>query len=345
MNKKSLILLLSIATSLAFADSVYYDALTKGSVFNVNNTSATTTILGNITTDYDGIKGATVTLESKPSSWGTVYAGEFKKDFIFENGVIIKNNREVDKGGNTFRFEIYNGKKLTFNSYMGFDCGNKTTHYGFFSMDSNRAKVEINTNLTLSDNGQSQMWFENKVDVTYNGTDNNGRFGYTHFKNDVTLKITKDLYIQVLDLRAAANDTFGNITIDNSTLVLHVFKANSSNSGDFTFTFANANAAETLVFESIYDEINTKGVDVIFEDFGTDDKIYSARDLTTLNNVTMNGASLSSLIENGTIKVSTEKDGTIDTYVYTMATVPEPSFYAVIFGAIALGFVAYSRKK
>ena len=52
--------------------------------------------------------------------------------------------------------------------------------------------------------------------------------------------------------------------------------------------------------------------------------------------------SFKDLVADGTILVDTTKNSGY--YTYTM-TIPEPSTYAMIFGAIALGFVAYRRRK
>ena len=52
--------------------------------------------------------------------------------------------------------------------------------------------------------------------------------------------------------------------------------------------------------------------------------------------------SFKDLVADGTILVDTTTNSGY--YTYTLA-IPEPSTYAMIFGAIALGFVAYRRRK
>ncbi len=358
MNKTSLILLASLATSVTFADTEpnYYDASTNPSTFEVTNSSKDNPILVlntetggviDVPSSYDGTTGAVITAAGSPGQWGSATVGEFSNDFTFNSGIAITNN---GYGGNSFFFYLYNSSKITINSYMGYDnSGSKTTHYRFTNSDSGRGKVEINTNLTLADDWASQMWLE-AVDTTYNGTDNSGKFGYTHFKFAPTLTITKNLYIKTLDLRGASNGSFGSITINNSALTLGTFKANSSDTnGTFSFIFANTNKAETVVIDGINDEINTKAIDVLFVDFGVGDSIYSQRDLTELNSVKINGTLLSELIAKDLIDIAYDKEyiptGTEYAYVYTLVTVPEPAEWAVIFGAIALGFVAYRKRK
>ncbi len=355
MNKKSLILLLSIATTFAFATTPnYYDASTNPSVLNVSTTSATSTVLGNITTDYDGTKGNIITLESTPADWKEVYAGNFSKDFTFDNGVIIKNNRTAEKGANSFYFNLSKDAKLTINSYMGYDSGSKTTHYRFKTTDATRGQVEINTNLTLSHNTESQMWLEG-VDVVYNGTDATGKFGYTHFSSGATLTATKDLTISHLALRSLGkdiegNDTYGNLIINKATVTIGSFIINNGtvSGGDYRVEFANANSAEALVIKGVNTlaKFNDQNIALEFIDFGKDDKIYSAVDLTTFNNVTVNGTALSTLLADDTINVNAGSyDGTNYSYVYSLVAVPEPATYALIFGALALSFVAYRRRK
>ena len=56
----------------------------------------------------------------------------------------------------------------------------------------------------------------------------------------------------------------------------------------------------------------------------------------------MNGETIASLVANGILidDITMNKDF----HTYYLA-IPEPSTYAMIFGAIALGFVAYRRRK
>ncbi len=353
MNKKSLILLLSVASAFAFATTPnYYDASTNTSTFSQTTSSNTDPILDDsLTNTYDGIDKAAITVSGGMAQYQSATVGNFSKDFTFNSGITLNNTGDYD---GSFYFRITNDSTLTFKSSMGFS-GSKLIHYRFLSVDANnRGNVVIDTNVSTGDVWKTQMWFEG-VDVNYNGTDNDGTFGYTHFSTGATLTATKNLEISHLALRSLGkdiegNDTYGSLIIDKATVTIGSFIINNLNvsGGDYRVEFANANSAEALVIKGVNSvtKFNDQEIALDFIDFGKDDKIYSAVDLTTFNDITVNGTALSTLLTDGTIDVDTGSyDDVSYNYVYSLVTVPEPSTYALIFGALALSFVAYRRRK
>ncbi len=357
MNKKSLILLLSIATTFAFATTPnYYDASTNQSTFSQTTSSKSDPILDDsLTSTYDGIDKAAITVSGGMALYQSATVGNFSKDFTFNSGITLNNTGDY---GGSFYFRITNDSTLTFKSSMGFS-GSMLIHYRFLSEDANnRGNVVIDTNVSTGDVWKTQMWFDG-VDVTYNGTDNDGTFGYTHFSAGATLTVTKNLEISHLALRSLGkdiegNDTYGSLIIDKATVTIGSFAINNKVNnvpvvgGDYRVEFANANSAEALVIKGVNSvaQFNDQNIALEFIDFGKDDKIYSAVDLTTFNDVTVDGIALSTLLANGTIDVDTGSYDDVNyQYVYSLVSVPEPSTYALIFGAVALGFVAYRRRK
>ena len=84
---------------------------------------------------------------------------------------------------------------------------------------------------------------------------------------------------------------------------------------------------------------------VDFLDITTMDKgdiFYSELDLTSNEYASKIFINNKNILEYAADELSIEKSGNF--YAYTM-TIPEPSTYAMIFGALALGFVAYRRRK
>ncbi len=348
MKKLSLTLLAVAATTLAYGEK-YYTIPAAGTLFGGDTSPL---ISDTITQDNDGFTGGVVTV--KASKQMTV--GNFNRDFTF-NGIVLNNT--ADKTVN-FDFKITNGAKLTFNNQMGYDTV-KSARYAFIGNATDRGNVEINTNFfnknTTPGIGVQEFWMD-RVDVVYNGADAKGKMGYTHFFKGATLKVTKNLEISTLALRSFANiegkDTYGSLIIDNSTVTIGSFVVNNKvkvdgvdtpvKGGSYQIKFANAGKAEALVIESTSATSFNDDYEIALEfvDFGKDDKIYSAVDLTTFDKITVNGTALSTLIDTDVIVRGSNDDYS---YIYSLAAVPEPATYATIFGALALGFAMYRRRK
>ncbi len=345
MKKLSLTLLALAATTLAYGET-YYPIPADGMLFDGGTSPL---ISDTIIQGYDGFTGGVVTVEASEQ----MTVGNFNRDFTF-NGIVLNNT--ASKTVN-FDFKITNGATLTFNNQMEYGTAS-TTRYAFYG-DPNRGNVVINTTFSKSGGsmaGGQEFWMD-RVDVVYNG---GGTMGYTHFFNGATLKITKDVVMTTLAFRKStemAGDVvdFGTLTIDKSTVQVNSFTWNAGGStagkGNFFINFNDTNAAEVFAFnigDGTISSMITNDLHILFEGFGTNDKIYSTVDMVAKMDsiVIVNGSTLSSLIANGTIEVTKDSlNGTNYGYVYSLVAVPEPATYAAIFGALALGFAMYRRRK
>ncbi len=361
MKKLSLTLFVAMTVSCVFAEELkYYDASTNQNTWEMADWSNGNDLIipEAIFSDYNGSSGDAITVISNPNAWNGTTVSNFNQSFHFKDGFIINN-----KGGgwNDYQFNIYNGSTLTFDTLMQYK-GNTSIRYSFVSKDSNKAKIVINTNLTKDDggvvSGSHEMMLKG-VDVEYNGTNDDGRFGYTHFYNGSKLTATTGLYMSTLCIRTSTDTTtledgtrnFGTLVIEKVVTVNSLERNAGTETGRFTIQFNDKNVDEVFVLNSAstaeINEINENNTQILLKDFVYGDTIYSQIDLTVINNISVDGTALSTLIANGTINVVADKYGTTDyAYVYTVTTaVPEPSTYALIFGALALGFVAYRRRR
>ncbi len=114
---------------------------------------------------------------------------------------------------------------------------------------------------------------------------------------------------------------------------------------DFFIDFGENDVAQVLKIGKINESNTYNSWDLdqlIITNFGVDDQILIGQNLTKDSNkkifdiITINGLDMSQI---------DVKDMGNGYWSYSVAVVPEPSTYALIFGALALGFVAYRRRK
>ena len=204
-----------------------------------------------------------------------------------------------------------------------------------------------------------------KMNVTVNA-DCSKFANYVHFYNGSTITSDHNFALDRVYLRGSTyTETFNNkdvlvagklIVQNGATFSVDKIdiQANAKNEEHFFFCFGEGNTKETFKFtteDSIYYLSNfvTKRNDtIIFKDFLFGDSVVTHENLTSdvfkdMVLVENDGivSSFKTLVNEGKINVSTTANEGF--YTYTMA-IPEPSTYAMIFGALAIAFVIYRRK-
>lgn len=310
----------------------------------------TSTLPSDITTLYEGMNGGTFTFEFADQ---TIAVGTFTRDYVFDCDVVIKNNTSgASTDSNMWHAQFYadGSSVITFNGSFLLNSKIKT-RLDFRSSDMyNFGNAVINQKVTYSGGitlDTCEFWLEN-INLTYSAE--GAQMGYTHFVNGSTVRAKDhDLIISTLAVRGSSlikegiRDC-GTLIVDNSTVTINqLFVNNGSQDGEFRFSFANVGKAESIVFKgSLYDVSNT-AVNVLFEDFGVGDKIYSINDLAAesqKDSIFVNGESFYDMVQSGQIIAGEEILDSTSYNVYQLA-IPEPASYAAIFafGAFALALV------
>ncbi len=358
---------IALFVSAVFASSALAEYLT----LTTDNNKYTATIPDATLSTYTGFTGEVLNFDSTSAA---PIIGTFTQDFTFDSGI----NVTVNATGNiAFKFVLRNNATVTLNN--GFNItANKSFRLwaGEGYNDNNRGKLIINTTIT----GVTPLLFLFNKDVVLNPTTSTA-FSEIDFFNNSTLTVTKNVTAQIgirgtrmlydgtiskafnVDTTKKGVRSIGKIILDGTSFSATGYYQNQS--GDekdladyqhvFSIQFANENIAESFNInnsESLADKprrfsqfMTVSTFDGwLFENMNKNDTICSAYDLTSeayASKIFINDNTLAELIESGAIEVS--KDSTYN-YIYTM-TIPEPSTYAMVLGALALGFVAYRRRK
>ena len=340
--KKSIIFSLFSAVFAMSASAEYYTVPAAGEVF--------TSELSSSITSTGGMTGGQMTFQFSSSK--TV--ATITSDFVFENHVYLENTTTDTTSTNQnmyhANFTINNGAELTFNQ-ITLDAPIKT-RFGLYSSSGARGSVIMNSPLSITggvSKGLAEYWLQN-VKLTF--TSGSAYMGYSHFVYAPEV-VAKDCTLTLSNIALRNTKTIdgrvmsGTVSVNNGTVIVSALTNQNKVTSNFDFVFETQNA-ETFDFNaklSTFTDVAANPVSVEFKGMDFNDKIYSVEDLETLSNFKVNGATISSLIEDGAIKVETiMKDGAVADYIYTYA-IPEPAEWAAIFGAIALGFVAYRRRK
>ena len=247
---------------------------------------------------------------------------------------------------------IKNGATVTFN-----DVSCTSARLILKGSDTSFANAEFNKSATY------QVGF-NYANVKVN-TNCSTFSSYVHFYNGSTITSDHDFTLGRIYLRGSTyTETFNNkdvkvagklIAQNGATFTVKIIdiNANANSEEHFFFCFGEGNTKETFKFTTTETEeylsvfVTKKNDTIIFKDFLLGDTIVTHESLTSdvfkdMVLVENNGivSSFKTLVNEGKIDVSiTANEGF---YTYTM--IPEPSTYAMIFGAIALGFAFYRRR-
>jgi hypothetical protein len=139
--------------------------------------------------------------------------------------------------------------------------------------------------------------------------------------------------------------TAGTINLNGYSTSIDMLGANPSNKSayvDFVINFGENTKAQNLLIKEVAQNSAGLGSVDMFKlfindyDFNGGDRIYFGKEGLLYQCVYVNGVLLTADM--------LEKQ-TSGAYKDTFMVIPEPSTYAMIFGAIALGFVAYRRRK
>ena len=172
----------------------------------------------------------------------------------------------------------------------------------------------------------------------------NAYLKYVHvFDNSVIKANGGDVEIEAYALRQTNSSNLGKLVLSGNDITLKELYVNNTNKSGSVYVEFATDSAETIT-------IGTAGranpspnciVDFAFSGMGMGDEISINKASVALlgSKLLIDGVDVSLLIEEGLIK-----DMSTDTnFVYTM--IPEPAEWAMFFGAVALGFVIYRRRK
>ncbi len=177
---------------------------------------------------------------------------------------------------------------------------------------------------------------------------------YTHLCYGAVLDLQTDVQMNKLATRSSkdnassSGDYAGTVRLNGNTLTITSIDMNVEGGhlhGNLLVDMAGVGSEfiATSTGANIYFNRANGFTDyyVEFINFDTDDKILFRKELSSdqLARLSINGLSGSD------IQHTTEVIDTITYHSYYVVAVPEPAEWAMIFGAIALGFVAYRRRK
>ena len=196
---------------------------------------------------------------------------------------------------------------------------------------------------------------------------------YTHFCKGTNVIVNNStVNIATVALRSCgADNSWGSITANKSDVIIGTLQSQyitsgfQAREGTFSLIYGDALTAETIKitdFAYLGGERTDNGdgtfsykrpsIDIILKDFDLGDQLLVKNDnLLTFKNykgelttrIMYEGKeyTMQEAVDLGFVEVGKTADGFNS---YTMV-IPEPSTYAMIFGALALGFVAYRRRK
>ncbi len=170
---------------------------------------------------------------------------------------------------------------------------------------------------------------------------------YTMLMYNAELNLQVDADLGILNSRssrkpsAGVGDLAGTVKLNGHTLTANAINMNAEAGlphGDLAIDM-NGDGSQFICDGSVSFDTSNNFDDyhIDFINYTSDDKILFKNKLsdTVLSKISINGLSGDSI-------KSVQEGGY---YSYYVVAVPEPSTYALIFGALALGFVAYRRRK
>ena len=314
---------------------------------NIGSNSANATqptIYGYVTTQQGAIiKGDTYlnmmggTLTSQPNTYTNLYAGPNYKG-------VVEGNVYLNISGGTIEQSAHGG---------GVGGANAGTVLGSINVTINGGTITGNVFGGYSGTGNA-----NGVNVTLVGDGSNiniGGFisGGNRGTTDCTALGTKTLYVGNSNQAfiSAQDQTFDakqfdNIAVSSGSSIVF------DNLEIYNTTTISLETPQMALFavNASTDQMKINNLSIVFTDGD-----FTTGDVLNDSNVASFGIVLSAMNEGDTIKlVNVDSQSQEKTEYYATLrssgievgiAVPEPSTYAIIFGAIALGFVAYRRRK
>lgn len=380
----SIILASAIATS-AFAADNYYTLTSSNNVFSgaipsdilSNYNGFDGEVFTFQETSMTGNSGAT-TIYINLAKFTSDFT--FNSGFTFYTA-----NTYVDNFTINPRLYINKGATVTINKSLTYNVrtkhrlwvDNDSGDYGTLVINAAPVRIAENDGVKNTSLGNCEL-FIGRGHVELNVA---SEFGYTSLYGGSSLTIRANSSSTTFAIRAARSNKLYTKTLptaiqdaitaagkkgirDNGTLILDGAsyssesctlntKGDESDCADyahvFTLKYGQADVAEGLKLSTMSTYFNdaangSKGMDAfIVEDMNYLDTISTKTDLkfgSYASRIYINGVNFTELINLGKIQVSSDTTG-YNVYTY----IPEPSTYAMIFGAIALGFVAYRRRK
>ncbi len=372
MKKLFLLLPLVASVSSLNAQQVLFGG---GTEMDSTNISGTYNQLWIMQDESDCYKGNTSTgqivIESDlNTSWWPTFSNSYigaEADYEFNAPVVVKNIRTANEMRYTTVY-VGEGATLKFNNGLTTATENTASNQRFMlvgktssskAADNVFGNIEItNTTGVLVDSSSSFKTSElilGAMNLTLKSSTNTEVYatGYMHFYFGSTLKLGTNVKIGTLAARSATTETtdrnIGSIFVNGKTFTCAGIYFNPdgyANIGDFTVDMGK-DLASTFVCNGAISFRDGSGVttsaedyDLIFTNFeyGKDQILFKSKlSDSVVSMFLINGAS-------GDDILCKEVTYNKETY-YSYYVIPEPSTYAMIFGALALGFVAYRRRK
>ena len=368
MKRKISTLLLSIALA-SVASAQYY---TEGGKFVSSKNGSGTLSFQNVADNYQGTDVTPVTFSFEVQDGS--YIAKFNNDFEFKGDVIVENNNKNTWFQSAFLAYSTTGATVTFNNISNTIVTTQTaaeakiTRYAFKGLGENLVKVIFNKMPVYPANGM--LWLE-AADLTIkvNGKQND----VWAYSGSVVRAMGANVELNTMQLRGgnvADVCTYkGNTQFDIGSLKgVRVDAGVAVNGGSLVATMGSHNMGNyendrseyahvmTVVYESdVAESVTLKSLNTVFKtttkghlDFvditsmGLGDQFCSELDLTSDAYASKIFINNKNILEYSAEELGITKNGTLN--VYTM-NIPEPSTYAMIFGALALAFALYRRRK
>lgn len=369
----------TLLISLAFASVASAEYYTDGGTFVSSSKLTDTLSFQNIVDNYQGtdVNPVKFSIEQQDNS----YIANYTNDFEFKGDLIIENNNKEKWNQSAYFVYSATGATITLNKISYTQTSTSTgytTRYGFKGVSDNHVNIIFNQLPTYPANGQ--FWLDSATATfkvggshstdtyTYSGSilraeNVNLAFGNVRLRGGNTdgactykgntqfeLGTKKGIRVDVgfavnggsLSVNVMHEDQLGYYEADRKDY-LHVI----------TVSYENQAVAESITLKTLNRVFTGSPVQastgrsgyVDFLDITTMDKgdvFYSELDLTSDAYASKIFINNKNILEYAADELGIVKDGNF--YAYTM-NIPEPSTYAMIFGALALGFVAYRRRK
>ena len=363
MKKSTLIIQSVLFASLASAANL--TLVGGGTTFDTTNYSGTEydrIIINAGDNGFIGNSGGTITAINPgdttdgymvSESHATILASA---DYTFSEAVLLKANTQLNPSNGTIYWAVTlgayvkNGATLTFEKGLTLNdtTGLSTCEPRFSFVGDGTGSIVLNQisgTFTASGSKRGVETVLDNVNLTLKNTAGSSvSSNYFHLGSNSTLTLETNLDVSgntfAIRNPIADGGTIGTVYMNGHTITAKAFTINaeSKKTGLAFFDFANGDG-KLIIGEEGLTLTNANGVYVEFLNFDENDKFYSEKKLdnTMLSHFTMNGMRSDEILE--TTEVYNGK-----TY-FSYYVIPEPSTYAAIFGAIALGFVAYRRRK